>query len=88
MGFFYNNALKFVESDQKKERDKLWERYDNPTYYAGFYLTSIIGNIGILGSVPAEQNYSVNISRMGLDAIWFINKEIVELMKKHQHYRR
>ena len=51
----YNNALKFVESDPQK-RDKLCEIYDNPKYYAGYYLKSIIVNIGMLGSIPAEKN--------------------------------
>ena len=39
----YNNALKFIESDPQK-RNNLCEIYENPTYYARFYLTSIICN--------------------------------------------
>ena len=46
------------------KRDKICEIHEKPTYFASYYLKSIIGNIGILGSVTAEQNYSVNISHM------------------------
>ena len=57
----YNNALKFVESDPQK-RNKLCEIYENPTYYAGYYLKSLIDNIGNLRSVPADKTLYQHLS--------------------------
>ena len=44
--------------------------------------------MGLLGSVPIEQNHSVNVRHMISGETWSITEEIVELMKKHQHYWR
>ena len=36
-GKAYYNALKFVDSNPE-QRDKLYEIYETPTYYSGYYL--------------------------------------------------
>jgi hypothetical protein len=38
--------------------EKLEQIYNNPSYYAGYYLKNIVGNLTLLGSVPAEINHS------------------------------
>ena len=80
----YGDALDFVIIDLQK-RETLYAIYDNPSYYAGYYLKSIEGNLGILGSVSAEQNHSSNVAHLRKGAFWSITEQISNLMNKHQY---
>jgi len=83
----YGAALDFVITDPQK-REILYAIYDNPSYYAGYYLKSIEGNLGLLGSVSAEQNHAANVAHLGKGASWSITEQISNLMKKNQYYWR
>ena len=49
-------ALKEIENDPRKT-GKLLNIVNSVTYYAGFYLRSLEGNLDLLGSTPAEINH-------------------------------
>ena len=81
----YGYALNFVITDPVK-REVLYEIYDNPSYYAGFYLKTIAGNLCMLGSVCSEQNHASNVAYLGKGANWSIMEQIAKLMTRHQQH--
>ena len=55
----YNQAVKVLEAIQNSVLI-LTAIYQNPSYYAGYYLKRIKGRMDNLGSVIADQNHAVN----------------------------
>ena len=67
--------------------EKLEEIYNNPSYYAGYYLKNIVGNLTLLGSVPAEINHSSICAYFGKGANWTLSYHMMILMERqHTHY--
>ena len=50
----YESAAIFLASDPRKLR-KLDDIYGNPSYYCGYIIRVIRGNLNAKGSVPSEQ---------------------------------
>ena len=64
--------------------DKLIEIGHNETYYAGYYLRDITGNMNLMGSTPAEQNHASITFHLGKGASWSLAEQIVQLFKRQQ----
>ena len=85
-------SKKYVTEEEHKVLDNPITRisfrdiYQNPSYYAGYYLRNIDGNIWLLGSVSAEQNHSSIISYIGDGGNWSIMLHMSKLMSRHQDY--
>jgi len=81
----YKSIANFFKNDPHKLR-KLDSIYQNPSYYAGYYLKKIVGNLMLLGSVPAEQNHSSIIAYIGDGGNWSIMLHMSKLMSRHQDH--
>ena len=74
-----------MKNDPHKLR-KLDSIYQNPSYYAGYYLRNIDGNLMVLGSVTAEQNHASIIAYIGEGGNWSIMLHMSKLMSRHQDH--
>ena len=79
----YHKALREIEEDPNKV-SKLIAIGNNPKYYAGYYLTQLEGNLGMLGSSPAEQNHASIVAHLGKGASWSIAEHITQLFKRQE----
>ena len=79
----YNKALRAIDDDPNKV-DKLIEIGHNETYYAGYYLRDIAGNMNLMGSTPAEQYHASITFHLGKGASWSLAEQIVQLFKRQQ----
>ena len=79
-----NKALKGIENDPRKI-GKLLNIVNSVTYYAGFYLRSLEGNLDLLGSTPAEINHASNVAHLGKGASWSISEHCANLFKRQQY---
>ena len=81
----YDSICRVIENDPKKMAllDKI---YDNPSYYGGFYLKAIQGNLKLNGAVPAEQNHSSVAAHLGKGNKWSLTEEVKELMVRQQEH--
>ena len=61
---FYHNAVELVQHEPRAFGD-LEEIYNNPSYYSSGYLRSMHENLGLNGSVPAEQNHASICAHIG-----------------------
>ena len=65
--------------------NKLIDIYNNPSYYAGWWLSkNIEGNLNLKGSVPAEQNHSSITSRLGKGARWQLPEQVKQLIHRQR----
>ena len=39
--------------------------YNKPKYYSGYYVRTLLCNVKLKGSVPAEQNHSSTVANLG-----------------------
>ena len=62
--------------------------HQNLSYYAGYYLEGIEGNIDVLGSITGEQNHSVNIRIIDKVILMSIVELIFTLFRKNQYIVR
>ena len=84
----YENAAKLLQCDPIK-LEKLDKIYDNPEYYAGYYLRSKVGNLNLNGSTASEQNHSSTQACIGpsghsnsiMDHVCYLVKREAEKMK-------
>ena len=67
-----------------KKIELLNDIYKNPKYYSGYYIKNIVGNLSLLGSVPAEQNHSSIVAFLGKGAMWDIWEHLKNLCERHQ----
>jgi hypothetical protein len=79
----FEGALAIVRYDPTK-RSYLESIYENYQYYAGYFLSGIQGNLGLLGSVPAEQNHASIVAHLGDGASWDIATQIQQLMNRQK----
>ena len=80
----YNKALKVIEADPRVV-EKLVHIGQSESYYAGYYLKNIEGNLGLRGSSPVESNHSSNVAHLGKGASWSISEHIAHLFNRQQH---
>ena len=64
MEYIYHNAVELVQHEPRAFGD-LEEIYNNPSYYSSWYLRSMHENLGLNGSVPAEQNHASICAHIG-----------------------
>jgi hypothetical protein len=82
----YTNAFEaalMVVAYEPSKRSYLESIYNDHEYYGGFFLLHTLGNLGLLGSVPAEQNHASIVAHLGEGASWEISQHIQHLMN-HQ----
>jgi hypothetical protein len=65
-------------------RSYLESIYGDYKYYGGFFLRQVLGNLGLLGSVPAEQNHASIVAHLGEGATWEIAQQIQHLMDRQK----
>ena len=56
--------------------------YEKPSYYAGYYIRNIKGNMRMKGSIAAEINHSSIASQIGSIGSFPITEKIVKLMER------
>jgi hypothetical protein len=67
--------------------EKLEDVHNKPSYYAGYYLKNIVGNLTLRGSVPAEINYSSINRFFGKGANWTLSYQMMILIERqYTHY--
>jgi hypothetical protein len=79
----FEAALAVVEYEPTK-RSLLESIYHDHEYYGGFFLAFVEGNLGLLGSVPAEQNHASIVAHLGDGASWDIANQIQHLMNRQK----
>jgi hypothetical protein len=79
----FEAALEIVRYEPSK-RSLLESIYENYQYYAGYFLSNVLGNLGLLGSVPAEQNHASIVAHLGEGASWEIAQQITQLMNRQK----
>ena len=79
----YEAALAMVRYEPSK-RSYLESIYNDHEYYGGFFLLHTMGNLGLLGSCPAEQNHSSIVAHLGEGASWEIAQHIQHLMNRQK----
>ena len=60
----YKQSVKVLE-DTPNSVSTLMAIHQNPSYYTGYYLKWIEGNMDVLGSIIAEKNHSINVAIIG-----------------------
>ena len=85
----YDNAVKFVKNDPLRMA-KLNMIRNNESYYAGYKLREIIGNLDMNGSVASEQRHASNVAHFGPGGSgWSIMNHVSELVKREaEHIKR
>ena len=80
----YNQArTKLCEYPDKLEL--LEGIYDNPTYYSGYVLRNIVGNLNVHGSTMAEINHSSVVAHLGPGGMMSIMDHVTKLLQRQQH---
>jgi hypothetical protein len=59
--------------------------YTNPSYFAGWFLKKIEGNLLLHGSVPAEPNQSSVAAHLGAGASWSVAEQVEKLLCRQVH---
>jgi hypothetical protein len=79
----FDIAMETARSDPLKA-SYIEKIFNNPQYYAGYYLKEIDGNLQMMGSAPAEQNHSSICSHLGNGANWTVSENIRQLIERQQ----
>ena len=77
-----------MSQNNPRKAKKLQDIYNRPSYYSGYYLRSIKGNIKYQGFIPAEINHSSNVTYFGNGNNWTVMKQINEMMKRQKSYEK
>jgi hypothetical protein len=80
----YSSAKTFLLHDAEKF-SALEGIYKNFSYFIGWFLKTIEGNLFLHGSVPAEQNHSSVAANLGLGASWSIVQHVTKLLERQKH---
>ena len=64
------------------KNEKLDGIYNHPSYYAGYFLFNITGNLKCHGSAPAEQNHSSITAHFEESGAWTIKFQSNKLLEK------
>ena len=77
-------SRKIKEWDDSYDIEQLDSIYLDPVYYAGYYVRGTRYNLNVMGSTPAEQNYSSIVAFNGNSASWYIVQQLKELLARQQ----
>jgi hypothetical protein len=80
----YSSAKTFLLHDAEKF-SALEGIYKNSSYFAGWFLETIEGNIFLCGSVPAKQNHSSVAAHLGPGASWLVVEQVSKLLDRQKH---
>jgi hypothetical protein len=69
-------------------RDYLDDIYHTASYFAGYVLPEVEGNLAVKGDVAAEQNHSSVSSDLGNGNVWKFSEHITELCARQQQMIR
>ena len=84
----YESASSFLANDPRK-LDKLNRIFDNPSYYFGYIIRGLVGNLKSRGSVPSEQNHASIFAYLGSgDAGMSIMRYLSQLLKRAQDHSK
>ena len=76
-------------SDDPLKINKLESIYHNPSYYCGYVIRALVGNLKCRGSVPSEQNHSSVIAFLGKgNAGMSIMTHSSKLLKRAQEHAK
>ena len=64
----------------------LREIYNRPSYYAGYYLTNIPGNLNIHGTASSESNHSSIVRHFGESGAWSLVYQIKKLLERQRYF--
>ena len=79
----FDIAMETASSDPLKA-SYIKKIFNNPQYYAGYYLQQVEGNLQMMGLAPAEQNHSSICSHLGNGANWTVSENIRQLIERQQ----
>ena len=68
------------------QREKLRDIYNRASYYAGYFIHNVKGNLKIHISCSAESNHVSIKSHLGECGMWSITKQIKRLMIRQQYF--
>jgi hypothetical protein len=68
-------AIVYYEPSKQSYLGSIYENYQ---YYASYFLSNVLGNLGLLGLVPAEQNHAIIVVHLGKGASWVIAQQITQ----------
>ena len=60
--------------------------HNAPKYYSGYYIRTLVCNLKVKGSAPAEQNHSSTVSNLGKGSMWSISEQLTRLTERQQHH--
>ena len=80
----YNDAC-VILVDHPRKLEKLKEIFDKPSYYAGYYVRRIPGNLNANGSAPYEANHSSITAHFGGSGAWSSMFHLHNLMERQQY---
>ena len=81
----YKSAVMLLEAYPRKI-ELLTSIYNKPSYYAGYYLTNIPGNLNIHGTAAAESNHAAIVRHFGDSGAWNMVYHIKKLLERQQFY--
>ena len=74
-------SCKALLSGHPRKLELLQSMYDTPTYYAGYYLANIPGNLNLHGTAAAESNHASIVRHFGDSGAWDIVYHIKKLLE-------
>jgi hypothetical protein len=80
----YSSAKTFLLHDAEKF-SALEGIYKNSSYFAGWFLKTVEGNLFLHGYVPAKQNHSSVAAHLGPGASWSVVEHVSKLMDRQKH---
>ena len=83
----YNQGVSQLEG-QAKNLGELERIFKRASYYGGYVLNGIDGNLGILGDSQAERNHASIVKYFGQGATWDLCEQIANLLKREQNQIR
>ena len=79
----FKTAKKIIKANPKKV-EILEDIYNNPEYYAGYFLKSVPGHLGKQGDSHAEQNHSSVVAYLGNGGSMRVAQQVCELIDRHK----
>ena len=85
----YISTIKEILFSDPEKLTKLHKITSNPSYYAGYFLRKIEGNLLMLGSVPAEENHASIIVFLGKgNSGWSVVYHLAALLNRQAEYSK
>ena len=75
-----------ILKDYPSKLDLLTSIYNNSSYYSGYVIKEVEGNLGLHGSCMAEANHSSVVSHLGPGGLISISNHLTKLLERQQHF--